>query len=160
MNDQGIQIPAWILGLFGVTVLGGILFVAVTAFMSCDKPAKDRDFRAASGKEIVAPVVVEKPEKTDAAIANGEQNYAMACIACHGANQEGGVGPNLSDAEWVHGDTESSIFRTISRGVSLADAKLGQVAMPAKGTNPAMTDAQAWEIVYFLASKNKSIKAE
>ena len=26
------------------------------------------------------------------------------CYACHGANAQGAVGPNLTDAEWIHSD--------------------------------------------------------
>jgi cytochrome c oxidase cbb3-type subunit III len=42
---------------------------------------------------------------TDAAsIAEGKKVYeANNCISCHGQNLEGGIGPNLVDANWING---------------------------------------------------------
>jgi len=159
MNDQGIKIPVWILGFFGIAVLAGIITVAVT-IITCKEPARNADLRTASGQEIIAAEVVVKPENTAAAVANGDASYTAACAACHGANQEGVVGPSLADADWLHGSDENTVFRNISKGISAEVAKTGKGAMPAKGLNPGLTDAQVWEIVFFLESKNKSIKAK
>jgi cytochrome c oxidase cbb3-type subunit 3 len=42
---------------------------------------------------------------TPAAIAQGDSIFHKdgMCYACHGSNAEGAVGPNLTDAEWLHG---------------------------------------------------------
>jgi len=39
-------------------------------------------------------------------------------VSCHGPNAEGGIGPNLTDAFWIHGPSEDSIRATITNGVS------------------------------------------
>jgi cytochrome c oxidase cbb3-type subunit III len=33
----------------------------------------------------------------------GKEIYKMNCVACHGMNGEGGVGPNFADQYWIHG---------------------------------------------------------
>ncbi|MDP4151438.1 MAG: c-type cytochrome, partial [Bacteroidota bacterium] len=46
----------------------------------------------------------------------GEQFYLANCATCHGKNGEGGVGPNLTDAYWLHGGSINDVFKTIKYG--------------------------------------------
>lgn len=50
-------------------------------------------------------------------LADGKTIYDNNCVACHGALGEGKVGPNLTDAFWIHGGKIGNIFKTISEGV-------------------------------------------
>jgi cbb3-type cytochrome c oxidase subunit III len=55
------------------------------------------------------------------------------CYACHGANAQGAVGPNLTDSEWIHGDgSYDFIVATVTSGIPKEKTK-GGIAMPAKG---------------------------
>lgn len=78
-------------------------------------------------------------------IAEGQAIYKQSCVACHGQNGEGGIGPNLTDEYWLHGAAMNDIYKTI---------KLGY---PEKGM-------QSWESMFTpvqiknLASYVKSIK--
>ncbi|KHJ38067.1 Cbb3-type cytochrome c oxidase subunit CcoP2 [Pedobacter glucosidilyticus] len=55
---------------------------------------------------------------TDAGvIAEGKALYTKNCVACHGANGEGTVGPNLTDEYWIHGGKINNVFKTIKYGV-------------------------------------------
>ena len=55
---------------------------------------------------------------TDAGvIAEGKAIYTKNCVACHGANGEGTVGPNLTDDYWIHGGKINNVFKTIKYGV-------------------------------------------
>ncbi|HUH74255.1 MAG TPA: cbb3-type cytochrome c oxidase N-terminal domain-containing protein [Chitinophagales bacterium] len=55
---------------------------------------------------------------TDASsIANGKKLYEANCFACHKADGGGSVGPNLTDAYWLHGNTAGDIFKIIKYGV-------------------------------------------
>jgi cytochrome c oxidase cbb3-type subunit 3 len=55
---------------------------------------------------------------TDAGvIAEGKALYTKNCVACHGANGEGTVGPNLTDEYWIHGSKINNVFKTIKYGV-------------------------------------------
>jgi len=55
---------------------------------------------------------------TDAALlANAKEIYVGNCANCHGANGEGGVGPNLTDEYWLHGGGIQNVFKIIKYGV-------------------------------------------
>ena len=55
---------------------------------------------------------------TDASkIAEGEQIYTTYCVACHGAEGQGGIGPNMTDEYWLHGGDIKDVFKTIKYGV-------------------------------------------
>ena len=46
------------------------------------------------------------------------------CYACHGANAQGAVGPNLTDSEWIHGDgSYDFIVATVTSGIPKEKAK-------------------------------------
>lgn len=51
-----------------------------------------------------------------AEIAKGGSVFKETCSACHGQLGEGGVGPNLTDAYWIHGGSIKDIFTTIKYG--------------------------------------------
>lgn len=79
-----------------------------------------------------APAAGESPS---ALIARGEAVYNGPgnCYACHGAKAAGLVGPNLTDAEWIHSKgTLEDIEKQIIEGVSKEEAKSG-IPMPPKG---------------------------
>ncbi len=55
---------------------------------------------------------------TDAGkIAEGEQIFTTYCVACHGAEGQGGIGPNMTDEYWLHGGDIKDVFKTIKYGV-------------------------------------------
>ena len=39
------------------------------------------------------------------------------CLACHGAKGEGGIGPNMTDNYWIHGNTVEDMRHIINEGV-------------------------------------------
>ncbi len=47
----------------------------------------------------------------------GRAVFLQNCVACHGDQGEGKIGPNLTDDAWIHGGTLVDIQRTIDRGV-------------------------------------------
>lgn len=55
----------------------------------------------------------------ESAIESGKILFAANCASCHGnnaASMPGGVGPNLTDAYWLHGGALQDIFKTIKYG--------------------------------------------
>ncbi|HRD53000.1 MAG TPA: cbb3-type cytochrome c oxidase N-terminal domain-containing protein [Flavobacteriales bacterium] len=58
---------------------------------------------------------------TDAgALAAAKETFSTYCAACHGADGAGAetsVGPNLTDAYWIHGGGIKEVFKTIKYGV-------------------------------------------
>lgn len=49
-------------------------------------------------------------------ISAGKATYQTNCIACHGANLEGGIGLALNDAEWKYGGKPLEILEIIKNG--------------------------------------------
>jgi cytochrome c oxidase cbb3-type subunit 3 len=56
------------------------------------------------------------PMANAAGVQNGKTNFLANCVACHGANGEGGVGPNLTDDYWLHKGSLNDIYNTIKKG--------------------------------------------
>lgn len=71
---------------------------------------------------------------------DGAEVFKTNCVACHGPEAKGGVGPNLTDAEWKNGSgTLADIETTLNKGVTgtamiswtpiLGDEKIKAVAL-------------------------------
>jgi cytochrome c oxidase cbb3-type subunit 3 len=69
----------------------------------------------------VAPVVVTEASllalsSDPVALAEGKQIFDTVCMACHGPQGQGLVGPNLTDSAWIHGPQPLQIHVAISKG--------------------------------------------
>lgn len=82
-------------------------------------------------------------------INEGKEMFIAKCAVCHGSAGEGKVGPNLTDAYWLHGGEVKDIFKTIKYGVTgkgmiawekslngLQIAELATYITTLQGTNP------------------------
>ncbi len=50
-------------------------------------------------------------------VSEGQKVYAKNCAACHAADGGGLIGPNLTDAYWIHGGKIEQIHGTVVAGV-------------------------------------------
>ena len=82
---------------------------------------------------------------------NGQQVYRNACVACHGTGIAGA--PKLGDAnQWA---------KRIAKGIDTLYASAidglqgGTGVMPAKGGNPALSDAEVKAAVDYLVAQSK-----
>jgi mono/diheme cytochrome c family protein len=111
------------------------LLASLAMAMAAPADAQTSDTAAAAAKpEATAPpgaATTYSPElvaKGDA-LFHGSGN----CYACHGNKAEGLVGPNLTDAEWIHSKgSYDEIVAQINQGVTKEESKSG-IAMPPKG---------------------------
>lgn len=111
---------------------------------------------------------------TDAgAIAAGKGIYDGNCASCHGVAGEGLVGPNLTDAYWLHGGGIKNVFKTIKYGVPAkgmiawqnqlnpeAIQKVSSYIVTMQGSNPANAKAPQGEIWNEAASPQDSTKVD
>ena len=90
---------------------------------------------------------------TPAAIAAGDSIFHKTgnCYACHGANAQGLVGPNLTDSTWIHGDgSYDFIVATVTKGIPKEESKSG-IVMPPKGGST-ITDDQVKQVAAYVYS--------
>ncbi len=50
-------------------------------------------------------------------LAQGKEVFTTTCAACHKPDAGGNIGPNLTDAYWIHGNKPTDIYKTVSEGV-------------------------------------------
>ncbi|MBL7922847.1 MAG: c-type cytochrome [Bacteroidia bacterium] len=85
--------------------------------------------------------------ETPEALGSGKDVYTKNCVACHGPQGEGTVGPNLTDDFWIHGGGIKNIFLTVTNGV------------PAKGMiswKSQLTPKQIQEVSSYIMSLHGS----
>ena len=58
------------------------------------------------------------PALDDPTLARGAEIYAANCASCHHSTGKGLIGPNLTDAYWIHGATFDDTMRVIAEGVT------------------------------------------
>jgi mono/diheme cytochrome c family protein len=90
---------------------------------------------------------------TPAAITQGDSIFHGKgnCYACHGANAEGTVGPNLTDAEWLHSDgSYDAIVKQVTTGVPKEQSKSG-IVMPPRGGST-ITDDEVKAVAAYVYS--------
>ena len=89
------------------------------------KPAASESNAAAPAPAGITPELIAQGDK----VFHGPGN----CYACHGTNAQGAVGPNLTDAEWLHSKGSfEEIVAQVTNGVPKEESKSG-IPMPAKG---------------------------
>ena len=91
---------------------------------------------------------IRNPLGLDAAAADeGRKLYdALGCVACHGNNARGAVGPDLTDNEWLRAPWDEMIFNVIKNGRS------GTLMSPFRDVAP---DEQIWQLVTYLRDENR-----
>ncbi|MCT4641169.1 MAG: c-type cytochrome [Bacteriovoracaceae bacterium] len=153
-------LPKWWLITFYVTIIFSVPYYLAHTFggaqsiqeefksdvktaikTQAEHEAKEGGFNEQEYRKILATEKIDKIAK---------KTYKRKCKACHGKYGEGGVGPNLTDNFWLHGDGSiATVYKTIHKGVvdkgmPAWGAKLGKkktyavlkYVMAFKGTNP------------------------
>ena len=95
------------------------------------------------GSARIAAGIANPHAGDPAAIAAGERHFeAFNCGGCHAPLGGGGMGPPLSDEEWIYGDEPAQIFLSIMHG--------RPEGMPAWSSM--LPQRTAWEIVAYIES--------
>lgn len=127
IREYDNPLPRWWLATFWLTIIFSVLYLANVPVFGKGK-GRVADYTADSTRaaQLAAasdPVATVTGEHVAAAAANTAQReagralYAANCAACHAADGGGGIGPNLTDAYWIHGGQPLDVFRTAANGV-------------------------------------------
>lgn len=120
--------PPWFMALFYGTIGFGVIYLFVFHVI------KAGDLQTAEYTQEVALAEVQREAYikrvagsinentvklvTDAkSLDAGKAMFVQNCVACHGQQGQGGVGPNLTDEYWLHGGSVKAVFHTITEGV-------------------------------------------
>ncbi|WP_298541366.1 cbb3-type cytochrome c oxidase N-terminal domain-containing protein [uncultured Aquimarina sp.] len=152
--------PWWVYGFYA-TILFGVIYLA--RFHVFNDYTQTEEYETEVAEALIAIEEYKKTAKdlvdvntvvllTEASdISAGKAIFTTNCVACHKADGGGGIGPNLTDPNWILGGGIKNVFRTISEGgrdgkgmvawkQTLKPAEMAQVAsyvITLGGTTPA-----------------------
>ncbi len=154
------QLPLWWSFFFGGCAIFGfcyILYFHTLGIGDLQTAEYQKEVAAAEAhKQMLLETKYAKiNENTVEALASaedleeGKKVFLKLCASCHAKDGGGGVGPNFTDKEWLHGCDIKSVFKTITYGVpkngmiswkdQLNPLQIQQVAshiLTLKGTSP------------------------
>lgn len=117
--------PWWIYGFYASIVFAVIymfkyhVFDGENQYMEYQQEEKlaqlEKDKYNATAKDVLDfEAVTLLTEASD--ISTGKQIFNKNCISCHRIDGGGGIGPNLTDKNWILGGGIKNVFKTISQG--------------------------------------------
>ena len=177
IQEYDNDLPRWWTALFILTVVYGLFYV-VYYHLGPGLFAEQQlavDMKAL--EKVRAQQVASSPEKSfgedqllalvenDQVLELGGKVFQQKCAACHGMQGQGLVGPNLTDAYWVHGGSMRDVLDIVVKGVPekgmlawkgvISDEEIRAVVAYIKsiqGTNPPNPKKPEGELVELSAS--------
>jgi cytochrome c oxidase cbb3-type subunit 3 len=155
--------PNWWTFVWLLTILFSIWYVVYFHYFS-DWP-QEKAFAIESAeheKKFPRAVVAANADGSnpfrdnEIAITEGQKTFVAVCAACHKADGTGLVGPNLVDAEWLHGDTDAEVFENIMNGIGADKIKLQRGIMPPH--EKSLGPEKVYQVMAWLAKNNPSLK--
>ncbi|MBC3540108.1 c-type cytochrome [Rufibacter sediminis] len=147
------DLPPWWKYTFYVTIVFGIGYLLnYHVFQSGDLQIAEYEAEvqqasllspAGSSEGNVNEVTNFKPLTEAPKLEAGKAAFVQNCAACHGAEGQGVVGPNLTDEFWLHGGDVNDVYKTIKYGVT----SKGMVAWQKK-----LSDDQILEVSSYILS--------
>jgi mono/diheme cytochrome c family protein len=100
-------------------------------------------------RAVALPIAQTVPVSVSADAVPGEQTYKQTCIACHGANGKGAVpgAPNLTNPSGPLSKADAELIERIINGFQSEGSPM---AMPPKGGNPSLTEADIQNVVEYM----------
>jgi cytochrome c oxidase cbb3-type subunit 3 len=137
IKEYDNPMPGWLMAIWWGSLIfaAGYLIFYALSFGEGSIEAEYRAQNEAATLEVQAyfdanPIVPPSPASllsgagNAAVVGMGESRFSRSCAACHGAQAQGLIGPNLTDEHWLLGGSVEQIFQTIAKG------------SPAKGMPP------------------------
>lgn len=164
------DLPKWWLNLFWITIFFSVAYIYYYHVDLNGGKSPTEAFNEAEEQRIFSQIKkpeVKFDEKALAALFTdkkvrglGAQVFTQRCVSCHGTKGEGGVGPNLTDDYWLHGNKFVDVANSVYKGIPekgmiawsalLSQSEIEQVVVYIKtlrGTNPANAKAPQGDLV-------------
>jgi len=134
IKEYDNPLPRWFLLMFYCSIVFAFLYMGYyTAKTRAIAQATGKGAALAwSGARLAAEIRVAEGErgefvppqgdaltqflKTPANISRGEALFKANCVACHGEQAQGLIGPNLNDRFWIHGGAPEKVLHSIAAG--------------------------------------------
>ena len=174
-NYDGIKeldnnLPPWWVYSFYLSIIFGVVYMVRYHVLNADDQFVEYEIEYAEAERAIEEykknakglVDINTVEfLADAADLNaGQKIFEANCVACHKADGGGGIGPNLTDQNWILGGGIKNVFKTISEGgrsgkgmvpwkTELKPLEMAQVSsyvLTFEGTTPAEPKAAEGEI--------------
>jgi cytochrome c oxidase cbb3-type subunit 3 len=114
--------PLWWLWTFFLAIIFSFIYWIHYSFTG-DGPSLDEELSRSMAqieldrKKAATAAPDGKEISPEEMLAQGKLTFNTNCAACHMENGAGSVGPNLTDAYWIHGDTPEDFRKVIEEGV-------------------------------------------
>ncbi len=120
IREEDNPLPKWWLGMLYLAILFAIVYVPVVhIFDFLPHNELNQSIAYAARIQEQRELELEASGELDKnPIAAGQKYFKTFCVSCHGTYGEGGIGPNLHDAFWIHGPAEANIAAVITNGVA------------------------------------------
>ena len=130
-NYDGIKeldntLPPWWVYMFYATIIFGVFYFAKYEIFDGDSTAVEYEKEVAQAELDIAEWKLTAKDLVDAStvallteasdLDAGKEIYTTNCAVCHKADGGGGIGPNLTDDNWILGGGIKNAFITISDG--------------------------------------------
>ena len=149
IDEYDNKLPAWWLGIFYVSIVGGVAYAIDYHFVShhSEAGAYEREIAEANIR-WPAPAVPTEVASTPDALAAGKEIYATTCVVCHGPELQGAIGPNLIDDLWIRGSGKpEEVLEIVTNGSPVK-------GMPTWG--PILGQEKVSQVVAFVLSRRGS----
>lgn len=150
IEEYDNPLPNWWLGLFYLCIAWALAYGVHYHFIAhrSEVQALAAEVAAADKRwpREAAAAAATTVDLSEANVEAGEAIFKANCVACHGANMLGGIGPNLLDTIWIHGGKPEEILHTITVGV------------PEKGMltwGPILGPAKVAQVTAYVVMKNR-----
>ena len=132
-NYDGIKeldnaLPPWWVWGFYLTIIFSVVYLLHYHIMKTG-PSSEQEYknemaiaeqqikdRQAKNADLITPETAQLLT-TPEALGEGKEIFTKNCVACHGPEGGGTVGPNLTDEYWIHGGGIKNVFKTVTEGV-------------------------------------------
>lgn len=130
-NYDGIKeldnvLPPWWVYLFYGTIVFAVIYLVRFEIMDGDTQQMEYTKEVALAKKELAKYKQNSPNTFDisqaslqtnaSSLKGGKSIFNLNCASCHAVDGGGGIGPNLTDENWILGGGFKNVFNTIYNG--------------------------------------------